>query len=207
MKQTEDENFFFRFNFVESDHGKAFVTHYRPKHLPVSSEILTVFRFLRLDRFPECPEFDFETCFYRALEYKSRGAGIFDSNTEYAHSQFDAHESRFSTGIESLLAANAEVESCEMGFLPFERDAAERLTEDIEQKILRPEKNKETTLSVAVAVKGGVPSDFDVAISVAKENRQYARELAKLVREAGFAVFYDEFYPEYLWGKGLGDNV
>ena len=168
MKQTEDENFLFRFNFVESDQGKAFVTHYRPKHLPVSTEIDTVLRFLRLDRFPECPKFDFEPCFYRTLEYRSGGGGIFDSNTEYAHGQFDAHASRFSKGLESLLAANAEVESCGMGLLPFERDGAERLTEDIEQKILRPEKSKETRLSVAVAVKGGVPSDFDVAISVAK---------------------------------------
>ena len=75
MKESEDDNFFFRFNFVETDHGKAFVTHYRPKHLPVSSELLTVLRYLRLDTFSECPEFDFEPCFYAALEYKSRGAG------------------------------------------------------------------------------------------------------------------------------------
>lgn len=203
MKQTEDENFYFRFNFVVTDHGKAFVTHYRPKHLPVSSEILSVLRFLRLERFPECPEFDFEPCFYRAFEYKSQGGGIFDSNTEYAHGRFDAHDSSFSKGIESLLTANTEVESFGMGFLPFDRDAAERLTKDIEQKVLRPLKSTETGLSAAAAVKSDTPSDFDVAISVAKENRHYARELAELVREAGFAVFYDEFFPEYLWGKDL----
>ena len=101
------------------------------------------------------------------------------------------------------MAANAEVESCGMGFLPFTHDTSERLREDIEQKILRPAKRNETALSASRTVESSVPSDFDVAISVAKENRGYARELAFVVREAGFAVFYDEFYPEYLWGKNL----
>ena len=44
---------------------------------------------------------------------------------------------------------------------------------------------------------------FDVAISFAGTERKFAEELASRVREAGFSVFYDGFYPEDLWGKNL----
>ena len=30
MKQTEDDTFLFKFSFIETDHEKGFVTHYRP---------------------------------------------------------------------------------------------------------------------------------------------------------------------------------
>jgi hypothetical protein len=49
--------------------------------------------------------------------------------------------------------------------------------------------------------KSGIPSNFDVAISVAGADKQHALQLAEQLRAAGFAVFYYEFYPEYLWGK------
>jgi hypothetical protein len=44
---------------------------------------------------------------------------------------------------------------------------------------------------------------FDVAISFAGTERSIAEQLAKRVRDAGFSVFYDGFYPEDLWGKDL----
>ncbi len=48
-----------------------------------------------------------------------------------------------------------------------------------------------------------MPSQFDVAISFAGTERHLAEKLAQIVREAGFEVFYDAFYPEQLWGKDL----
>jgi hypothetical protein len=44
---------------------------------------------------------------------------------------------------------------------------------------------------------------FDVAISFAGPQRPLAEQLAGIVRDAGFNVFYDGFYPEELWGKEL----
>lgn len=44
---------------------------------------------------------------------------------------------------------------------------------------------------------------FDVAITFAGSEREYAKQLAQRVRDAGFLVFYDDFYPEQLWGKDL----
>jgi hypothetical protein len=48
-----------------------------------------------------------------------------------------------------------------------------------------------------------MPEKFDVAIAFAGTERTLAQELAESVRSAGFAVFYDDFYPEELWGKNL----
>jgi hypothetical protein len=79
LKQTEDETFLFRFTFVETEREKGFVTHYRPKHPPVSLELRGVFHYLGLREFDGCPEFEFEPCFYRAIRFESRGNGFFDN--------------------------------------------------------------------------------------------------------------------------------
>jgi hypothetical protein len=204
MKQTEDESFLFRFTFIETDHDKGFITHYRPKHPPLSSELRSVFSYLGLRSFQECPEFDFEPCFYRSLRFESRGDdyGFFNNNTEEAHRGFDAHATRFSGAIRDLLAANEAIETIGMNFLPFEKPA-DRLKADIDQKILRPPKPAPTTIATTARDAAKVPSNFDVAISVAGSDKQHAQGLAERLRQAGFAVFYYEFYPEYLWGKNL----
>ena len=203
MKQTEDDNFFFRFSFITTEYGKGFVTHYRPKHPPLSSEIASTFQYLGLQQFPECPEFEFEQCFYRKLAYEEGGGGYFDSNTEYAHRTFDAHASHFSSAISDLLKANAEIESFGMSVLPFDRNTLERLEADIEQKVIRGQRAGVNTAATAVAVSNEVPFDFDVAISVAGADKEYAKDLAERVGNAGFSVFYYEYFPEYLWGKNL----
>jgi hypothetical protein len=173
MKQTEDETFLFRFSFIETDHGKGFVTHYRPKHMPLSSELQSVLRYLGLREFQECPEFDFEPCFYRSMQFESRGHGVFNDNTEYAHRGFDAHAGQFSNAIRELLAANEEIESCGLTFLPFKKPG-DRLKVDIEQRIVRSEKPAPRTIATISTTKAGTPSNFDVAISVAGSDKQYA---------------------------------
>lgn len=45
--------------------------------------------------------------------------------------------------------------------------------------------------------------EFDVAISFAGPQRNQAERLAELIKDAGFSVFYDDYYPEDLWGKDL----
>ena len=65
LKATEDNQFFFSFTFIDTGSEEAFVTHYRPKHLPISSELRSVFSYLGLKAFDDCPEFDFEGCHFR----------------------------------------------------------------------------------------------------------------------------------------------
>jgi hypothetical protein len=101
MKATEDERFLFRFTFIDTGGEKAFVTHYRPKHLPVSSELSGVFKYLGLRQFKDCPEFEFERCFFRTLRFEDRGNDMWGGNVEHAHRSFDAHATQFSSGVES----------------------------------------------------------------------------------------------------------
>jgi len=46
-------------------------------------------------------------------------------------------------------------------------------------------------------------SIYDVAISYASEDRNYAQQLAQNLSERGIKVFYDEFEQDSLWGKDL----
>jgi hypothetical protein len=44
--------------------------------------------------------------------------------------------------------------------------------------------------------------EYDVALSFAGEQRDYVREVAKvLAEEYGLKVFFDEFEEDKLWGK------
>jgi hypothetical protein len=197
--------FLFRFTFVDVGGEKAFVTHYRPKHLPLSVELSGVFKYLGLREFEDCPEFDFESCFFRTLKFVPRGDDVWGGNVDFAHRAFDAHATQFSPGIEGLLAANAAIESVGMTFLPFTKPT-ERMRTDIAGKVIRPAKPPTIAAAKSASSNDSLPpvtDSFDVAISFAGTERAHALKLAEIVRGAGYAVFYDDFYPEQLWGKNL----
>jgi hypothetical protein len=44
---------------------------------------------------------------------------------------------------------------------------------------------------------------YDVTLSFAGEDRAYAQELADLLEQAGYCVFYDKYEQARLWGKNL----
>jgi hypothetical protein len=46
---------------------------------------------------------------------------------------------------------------------------------------------------------------YDLAISFAGPQRELAERLATIVDDARFRVFYDDFYPEQLWGEDLAE--
>lgn len=204
MKVSEDPRFEFRFTFLDTGHGKGFVTHYRPKHLPVSSEVDGVLNFLGLEQFAECPEFDFEACYFHTRAFEESERRIWNPSVEYAHRAFDAHATRFSAAIESMLKANAAIEAVGMTLLPLARPS-ERIRADIATNFRQSEKSLVTppTQKPALPAKS-IPERFDVAISFAGAERPLALALAQAVRAAGFSVFYDNFFPEQLWGKNLG---
>lgn len=190
LKETEDDNFYFKLTWIEGDE-KGWAYHYRPKHLPVSEEISAVFNFLKLKHFDQCPEFEFEECYWKFLEHRSNG-DFFDGNAGVAHQYFDAQSEHFSKGIEKLLSSQRILEEFGMGFLPNIDKPEVRLVRNIEKKI------KETGTPQSLE-----STRFDVAISFAGSERAYADKLAELIKKAGFSVFYDSYYPEELWGKDL----
>jgi hypothetical protein len=203
MKKTEDDAFLYRFSRIETGQDKGWVTHYQPKHAPLSSELEGVFAYLQLKQFHSCPEFDFEPCFYRSVRYVSRGDSPFDSNVEFANRAFHAHAAQFSPAIHKLLSANSEVEQVGFPFLGGGKPN-DRLGVDIEHKTTRPRQPKAASQMTSRTPATALTSEsFDVAISFAGTERAYAKQLAELIKDAGFSVFYDDFFPEFLWGKNL----
>ncbi|MGY2848553.1 hypothetical protein ACVIWU_001569 [Bradyrhizobium sp. USDA 4509] len=200
MNSTEDGTFAYKFTFIDTGREKGFVTHYRPLHPPLSSEVQSVFKYLGLQEFEDCPEFDFDPCYYRTLRLYEND-NPFDGNVDFAHQSFNAHATRFAPAIEALLAANSAAERVNLSVLPIARPA-ERLKTDIIQQIRKPT-NPKPKLARTSNMDAVLPAHFDVAISFAGTERELAEKLAEIVRAAGFSVFYDNFYPEQLWGKNL----
>jgi len=193
MKSGEDERFSFRFSWVKSsEYDKGWTIHCNPKHPPLSSEMRSVFVYLGIVRFDQCPYFDFEECHWRHIPHESRPGEFYDDNAHTAHGWFDSHQGNFSEGIRHLLTANGLVERFDLKLLPGQERVA-RAEEDMKQRshFSKP----------SVKVEGKF--EYDVALSFAGREREHAEALAQILEREGFSVFYDEFYPEQLWGKDL----
>lgn len=196
---SEDEIFQFIFTWIKnSEHDMGWTIHYRLKHPPLSVEMQSVFKFLRINDFHECPQFDFEPCSWWHIKYRQHGRFPLDSNAESAYRYFDAHQQDFTPGIKALLSAQAIMEEVGMGFLPSFAQPEIRRKQEIARRIT-PSQSSKVPAAVTTA------ANFDVAISFAGTERNFAEELAVKVRAAGFHVFYDAFFPEELWGKNLGE--
>jgi hypothetical protein len=197
MKHSEDDNFFFHFTFLNTGHEKAFVTHYRLKHLPLSEELKSVFDYLGLKAFHQCPEFDFEECFFRTVRFERRDNDIFDRRTDEAHRCFDAPAKFFSKGIEKLLEANSLMEGSNMSIFPIRAPSArfKNVLSSHTETSRKADKRPPTNMLP------GFPDSFDVAVSFVGTQRGIAENLAKAIRDAGFSVFYDDFYAAQLWGR------
>lgn len=199
MKEAEDEFFRFVFTWIDGAGDKGWTTHYRAKHMPLADEFQSVLDFLGgFKLFADCPEFDFEGCWWRFTQCQSRGDDFYDNNAESAHRAFDAHAVHFSAGIRGLLGAHAVMKPFGLTFLPRQSATASRS--------ISARATPAPPKSVAPATpnkNGDAGHIYDVAFSFAGTERQLAENIATRVRTAGFKVFYDNFYPEQLWGQDL----
>ena len=193
MKEAEDEFFRYAFTWIEGGRDKGWTTHYRPAHPPISPELEAVLRFLSLSKLDECPEFEFEECYWRHTPYEGDSDSPFDSGADFAHSSFDAHAKHFAPAIKSLVGADAELRSVGMGFLNLPPAA---------RPVIETKSAVPTPAPVSPST-AGMPEQFDIAVSFAGPQRDLAEKFSTIVRAAGFEVFYDDFYPEQLWGKDL----
>ncbi len=194
MKESEDEFFKFVFTWIEGSAERGWTTHYRAKHMPLSDEFQAALNFLKgFSWFSECPEFDFNGCWWRFTPFEPNGNIAFNPKTEYAHACFDAHAKRFSPGLVNLLSAHAELAPHGLSFLSFPPATAapSHLVSAPPPSTKEQPPNSKPLYS------------YDVALSFASPERPLAEKLATLARDAGLRVFYDGFYPEQLWGKDL----
>lgn len=193
MKASEDDAFKFVFTWIQGGADKGWTTHYRPKRLPLSTEVQAAFDVLGLARFGNCPQFDFEPCYWTFRSFESRGDDSpWDSNAELAHGAFGSLAQNFSPGIQHLLEAQAKAETVGRSIFKMPAAPAIRAAREIERATVRPR-----------SAQPQKEYQFDVAISFAGTERPLAEEFATRLRDAGISVFYDSFYPEMLWGKNL----
>lgn len=194
MKQSEDDKFFYTMSWIEGGSDKGWTFHYRPKHPPLSDEMETTFKFLELKEFDQCPFFEFEPCYYRFFAFKQAGDGFFGRNTEYVHGFFDRHSEKFAVGLENLLNIHSLLRPFDFNFLP----------NIVKHRIPTSQVSELSQLRSSKAKSQGVRSyQYDVAVSFAGVERNLAERLSSIVHDAGYKVFYDNFYPEQLWGKDL----
>lgn len=194
MKQFEDEHFIFIMSWIEGGGDRGWTFHYHPKHPPLSGEMRAAFSFLELREFEQCPYFDFEPCYWRFFSFEQRGDSFFGRNTEFVYGCFDKHSEKFSIGIENLLKVHGLLRPFDFEFLPQLKEPRFGVPRQLAPSPERPVVAEPPELRTF---------DFDVAVSFAGTERIHAEKLASLVRETGFNVFYDDFYPEQLWGKDL----
>jgi len=194
MKAAEDDAFRFVFTWIQGGTNKGWTTHYQPKRLPLSTEVQAAFEVLGLVPFTSCPQFDFEACYWTFRPFESRGDDSpWDSNAEFSHGAFGSLAQNFSPGIQQLLEAQAAAETIGRSIFKMPAAPAVRAAQEIERATVRPPSQSQPKKQY----------QFDVAISFAGTERNLAEEFAIRVRDAGFSVFYDSFYPEMLWGKNL----
>jgi hypothetical protein len=197
MKQSSDNNFYFKLSWLEDADRKGWTIHYDPINKPLSAEMNAVLNFLGLSTFKECPYLDFKPCLFRFIPFQSEPSSFYESNANQVHNAFDAHAASFSQAVKAILEARATCKKFGFDFLSIKED--------------KPRERAAAKPSASGSAKE--PSQkylYDVAISFAAPERKMAESLAKIARDAGFNVFYDSFYPEQLWGKDLVvffDNV
>lgn len=201
LKEAEDDTFSYVLSWIDGNGNKGWTTHYRPKHPPLSREMTAALSFLSLTRFEECPEFDFEPCSWRFTPFQPGQFGPIDSNSGNANATFDAHAQHFSAGIERLLAADLTARQFGMAILPGLADAQADVGKprpDVQMAVSSP-----PLVTPQQSGEGARAYKYDVALSFAGVQRDIAEQLAQRIRAAGHSVFYDDFYPEQLWGKDL----
>lgn len=196
--RSEDEAFHFVFSWLAAGATeKGWVVHISAKDQPMSAELTHLFEYIGLRSFNSCQFLDFGECWWLSFDYAEDDEGPFNRSIEGARRFFDGLASNFSPGISKLLNAHSLMEPFGLRLLPIPESTA-RIREDLEKHV-----STSGTTPARPTANRGFPARFDVAISFAGPERQYAEELANRVRGAGFEVFYDDFYPAQLWGKNL----
>src|SRR6266487_3492530 len=157
LRSSENDAFSFKLTYIKDGTHNGWVTHYAPKHRPLTEELRSVFEFLKLREFEGCPEFSFEKCHWLFL-FVGSDPRFVEDRTALAHTQFDANANKFSSGIERLLAANTSMSPHGMAFLPVSSPiaAAQRSIAQVIRVANPPTKASAT-----------VATEFDVVISFA----------------------------------------
>lgn len=103
-------------SWIDGTREKGWVFHYKLKDIN-DNRLLSLFNFLKLSEFKDCPYFDFEECNWIYFQYENTGNSFFDGNANFVHGFFGNHDKSFSQALESLLRANDLIEPFGFSFL------------------------------------------------------------------------------------------
>ena len=198
-KELEDDRFLYKLTSLENNSEKSWTIHYSPKQSPLSSELRGIFKFLGIQEYKQCPVYNDKPCYWRSIPFEDRtkpsviirGRMVPDDNTREVEMWFDSHTQHFSSGIQKLITANVEMKKSGIEFLYIDDPGTHLVNTNIEPSLGKPKTQSLTTYN------------YEVAISFAGTEREYARELAAILKTKGVSVFLDEFDPDKLWGKDM----
>ncbi len=140
QKTCEDDSFLFALSYIDggSETNRGWIFHFHPKHSPVSQEVASAIKFLKLVNFKECPFFDFEECYWRFALFHQEGTLTSVANAELVNIYFSTYPQSFSLGIKALIEADALLKPFGLHFLPdveIKQAAPPDLNAHIEDKI------------------------------------------------------------------------
>ena len=209
-KRSEDHALEYRLTFAKDRTEKGFVTHYGIKLGDHQREYSSAFRFLGFDCREECPEFDFEPCHYTTLKTGAADQYIIDADTvninAFAHGVFNAHTDHFASGIELILAANKCLSAFGMPLLSDEPISDKRGLQFESHQADHENDNRLMPKNKRV-YKAREQYEYDVALSVAGPDREYAQQLHDALVANDIKVFYDKAFEASIWGKDLATTL
>lgn len=191
LKGKDEGAFRFVLSWTNSKQGTGWVRHFRVRDtLPYDAEHL-ITSVLNLESFDSCPHFDFEPCFWTFTPQRQLNPVA----AQMIHETFDKFPSTFPAGLAALAAAEEAMRPTGMQFPPALVPTLKRFAKFADAV------GKSQKQATSTTRRDG--HEFDVALSFAGSERPQAEQLATAIRGAGFTVFYDDFYPDVLWGKDL----
>jgi len=105
MKEGADDHFDFVLTFQETPNEKGWTVHRHPKEEGITPDFAAASRFLDIKRMEECPQFDFNECFWSFISYNGDQWG--DGNANAAHSYFEAHPKNFTEAVQQLVSSQS----------------------------------------------------------------------------------------------------
>lgn len=171
---------------VETGGTKGWITHYRFYNFDLQQT--AALSLLGFQHSESCGQFDFEPCHWRFTQHQHYNQlAEFSSNGPQFQKQFRAQQQYLTRNIDDLVTVH-------------------RLFEPFGMSLISMRPTEENILDfVPVETEGEGHFPYDVAISFAGADRPFAAELSRIVKGAGYSVFYDA--EEDLWGQDLGIHL
>lgn len=210
MNRSDDHAFEYRLTFVKDRNERGFVTHYKTKLGDHQREYSSVLRFLGFDKRKECPEFEFEPCYYITLKTgagEDYGADVNTINIYHlTHSAFNAHKDHFLSGVDLIISANRSLHAFGLSLWSDESTSDEQ---DSPFRNSRADHQRDDTASIKKQnlTEGTQEFEYDVALSFAGSDRGYARSLYDALVRKDITVFYDKGNEAFLLGKDLAQTL